>query len=47
MMNVSVQDKKICGVPVVMPWKQIFQVTNEDVCSIPGLTQWVRDPALP
>ena len=40
-----IASKKLNGVPVVMQWKQIQLGTI--VGSIPGLTQWVKHPALP
>ena len=35
------------GVPVVAQWKRIRLGTMRFVGSIPGLAQWVKDPALP
>ena len=39
--------KKIFGVPDVAQWLTNPTSTHEDVGSIPGLTQWVKDLALP
>ena len=35
------------GVPIVVQWKLNPTSIPEDVGSIPGLTQWVKDLALP
>ena len=37
--------KKHTGVPVVVQWSRIS--IHEDVGSIPGLDQWVKDLTLP
>ena len=40
------KERKRCGVPMVAAETNVTSI-HEDTVSIPGLTRWVRDPALP
>ena len=44
--NSLIKKKKI-GVPIVAQWLTNATRNLEVVGSIPGLTQWVKDPLLP
>ena len=43
----QVQRKVSIGVPIVMQWLMNLTRNHEVASSIPGLVQWVKDPALP
>ena len=48
-MQVSVSDTKSFhrGVPTVAQWVKNPTSIHEEMDSIPGLTQWLKDPVLP
>ena len=39
--------KSILGVPVMDQWLTNPTSVHEDMVSIPGVTQWAKDPVLP
>ena len=40
-------NQEIQGVPIVTQWLRNPTRNHEVVCSVPGLAQWVDNPALP
>ena len=46
--SAALKSKKKFGVPIVAQWlTNPTSIHDEDTRSIPGLAQWVNDPALP
>ena len=45
--QLCVCQESVVGVPVVAQWLMNPTRNHEVVGSIPGLTQWVKDPTLP
>ena len=39
-------EKVVFGVPTVVQWVKNLTNIHEDASSIPGLSQWVKDPAV-